>query len=155
MAYAGPEDIQARLGRELDESEAQIVETRLDDAEELILVRIPDLDAKVASGEIRERLVVLVESEAVMRLIRNPEGFTAETDGNYSYQIDARVSSGRLHIDDDEWSLLGLRRGMFTIAPRLDIPSGPYHYPYEGHNWFRDEYVDWGPANYSDSGVWK
>lgn len=123
MAYADASDIEQRLGRVLDESEQQIVETRLDDAEELIFFRIPDLAQKIADGKIRERLVVMVEAEAVMRLIKNPEGFTSETDGNYTYQISARVASGRLTIEDDEWKLLGVRSSVGMVQTKIRTPG--------------------------------
>lgn len=123
MAYATPTDIAERLGRDLDESESRIVDTRLEDAEELILARIPDLPEKIADGTVRERLVVMVEAEAVMRLIKNPEGFTQETDGNYSYSISSRVASGRLSIEPEEWSLLGIRASAALIAPAIKMPG--------------------------------
>lgn len=124
MAYATPNDIQERLGRELDASETTIVATRLEDVEELILQRIPDLTAKVDAGTLRQRLVVMVESEAVMRLIRNPEGYTQETDGNYSYSIDSKVASGRLSILPEEWTLLGVSRSVVLLSPAINFPAG-------------------------------
>lgn len=112
MAYASPADVNARLvGRNLDDEESAVVATRLDDAEELIRDRIPDLDHRIASGEIRERLLVMTEAEAVLRLIRNPDGYSQETDGNYSYSLSAAVASGRLEITQEEWSRLGVRSG--------------------------------------------
>jgi len=124
VAYATAADIEARLGRELDESEATIVEARLDDVEEMIFLRIPDLTEKVDSGKIRERLVVMVECEAVMRLIRNPEGYTQETDGNYSYVVDASVASGRLTILPEEWAMLGVAQSVTVISPRIKRRPG-------------------------------
>lgn len=124
MAFATPTDIEQRLGRELDESEATIVSTRLEDAEELIFQRIPDLAQKIADGKLRQRLVVMVECEAVIRLIRNPEGYTQETDGNYSYTIDARVASGRLSILSEEWTMLGVSRSVLLISPDIKFPAG-------------------------------
>lgn len=124
MAYATVSDIEQRLGRELTESEATIVNTRLEDAEELIFRRIPDLTQRVEDGKIRERLVVMVECEAVMRLIRNPEGYTQETDGNYSYSIDSRVASGRLAILPEEWALLGYSQGVIVLSPRIKRRGG-------------------------------
>lgn len=124
MAYATPIDIEQRLGRALDESEATIVAARLDDVEELILLRLPDLPQRVTDGKLRQRLVVMVESEAVMRLIRNPEGYTQETDGNYSYTIDARVASGRLTILPEEWAMLGISRSVVLLSPAINFPPG-------------------------------
>ncbi|MCO5595391.1 hypothetical protein L7F22_049433 [Adiantum nelumboides] len=98
------------------EAEAAI-EIRLDDVEALIKVRIPDLEDKVSSGAINLSLVILVESEAVLRLLRNPDGYIQETDGNYSYTLSAAVASGRLEIREDEWSLLGVQSGLMILSP--------------------------------------
>jgi hypothetical protein len=134
MAYASTSDVEARLGRSLDSSEATIVATRLNDVELLIRNKIPDLDTKVSEGNPDVEVVIMIEAESVLRLIRNPDGYTAETDGNYSYQISARVASGRLDILPEEWALLGFKSGAFTIKPYL----GPYYtecpYPWENVN---------------------
>lgn len=121
MAYATPEDVSSRLGRDLDESEALIVNVRLNDVERLIRSRKPSLDADITSGMLDVEVVKQVEAEAVLRLVRNPEGYRSETDGNYSYQIDASVASGRISILDDEWALLGASRGAFVIRPFIGL----------------------------------
>ena len=123
VAYATPDDVQLRFNRELDSDERESVEVRLDDVEEMIRLRIPDLDAKIEDGSIRLRLVVAVECEAVLRLIRNPDGYTEETDGNYSYSISDKVASGKLTIEPDEWKLLGVKSGAALMGIRI---MGPY-----------------------------
>lgn len=96
---------------------------RLDDVEALIRARIPDLDAQITAGTISEALVVLVECDAVLRLLRNPGGYRSETIGEYSYQLDTRGSAtGALMILDSEWALLGVSAGAFTVAPYLESP---------------------------------
>jgi hypothetical protein len=122
MAYAIPADIEKRLGRELDESEATIVDTRLGDAELIIRTRVKDLDLKVEGLVIDRALVIMIEADAVLRLIRNPDGYQTESDGNYSYTIDQRVASGRLAILDEEWAMLGVRSGVTVLAPKVNIP---------------------------------
>lgn len=122
MSYATPEDVAVRLGRELTEEEAAQVQVLLDDVELIIKTRIPDLDDQIAEGKISEEIVVMIEANAVARVVRNPEGYTAETDGNYSYQINTSVASGLLDILGFEWGWLGLKRGIYTIAPYVDIP---------------------------------
>ena len=124
MAYATPDDVEARLGRELDDSESRLVQTRLEDVELLIKTRVPDLDAEIMSGEIDADLVVMIEAEAILRLVRNPEGYTQETDGTYSYTISKDVASGRLSLLDSEWWRLGIGQGIYSIAPHVDIPRG-------------------------------
>ncbi|GAA5156987.1 Gp19/Gp15/Gp42 family protein [Amycolatopsis dongchuanensis] len=122
MAYATPQDVADRYFRPLDPDEERVVAARLEDAERLIKARIPDLDAKVAAGTIDQGTVVMVEADMVLRLIRNPDGYTSETDGNYSYTISAAVASGTLEVRPDEWSLLGISGGVFVIAPRPRMP---------------------------------
>ena len=122
MAYAQPSDVEARLGRSLDGSESTIVAARLDDAELKLRTRISDLDDKVAASATYEQAVVMVEADMVLRLIRNPEGYTQETDGNYSYMISSAVASGRLDVLDDEWQLLGIRRAVYMVSVLPKMP---------------------------------
>lgn len=123
MAYATVEDVESRFTRELTDEERTLVQSRLEDVEAVILTRIPDLDEKVASGALNEQVIVMVESEAVLRVLRNPEGFSQETDGNYSYSMSATNAPGRILILPEEWVWLGLRRGIFTIRPYLEMPT--------------------------------
>lgn len=123
MAYAEVADVEARLGRDLDESEAIIAAQRLEDVELLILSRIPNLIALVTDGALSEAVVTMVEADAVIRVLRNPDGIVGETDGNYSYQLNWATVAGRLTLVPEEWRLLGLRSNVFTIAPMLGTPS--------------------------------
>lgn len=141
MSYASSSDVQDRLGRPLTEDETTQVEALLADAEVLIKQKIPDLDEKVESEEISTQVVVMVESNAVVRLLRNPNGYTGETDGTYSYQISWRLASGSLTITDHEWGLLGLSSGVFSVNPRVrtwfqrvreDAPDGVHPFAYGG-----------------------
>lgn len=121
MAYATSEDVASRLGRELTVEETGLAEVRLEDAERLILRRITDLDAKVAAGDIDTDDLVQVEAEAVLRLVRNPQGLLSEQDGSYGYQFSSQVSSGRLEILPEEWGMLGVTRSRVSmLSPSVD-----------------------------------
>lgn len=96
-----------------------MVSTRLEDAERLIKSRIPDLDQKITDGDIAVDLVKMIEANAVVRLVRNPNAYTGETDGNYSYQINWKTATGELEILDNEWALLGISQAVYVIAPML------------------------------------
>jgi hypothetical protein len=98
------------------------VATLLADAEILIKARIPDLDDQVEESDDFLEIVKYVEASAVVRLVRNPNGYTSETDGDYTYQINFRLASGELEITDKEWSLLGLGGGMFLINMKVPTP---------------------------------
>lgn len=127
MAYATPADVEARIGRELTPEETIQVGELLEDVEALIKLRIPDLDAKVADGTIPERIVVMVEVNAVVRVLRNPEAYVSETDGNYSYTRSQNGASGYLELLPIEWEWLFGGTGMFQI-----IPVSPYGEYVEG-----------------------
>lgn len=139
MAYAEVTDVEARLGRSLDASESLIVGIRLDDVELIIRHRIPDLDDKVATGVIDIEVLKMVEADTVLRLIKNIDGFRSETDGNYSYQIDERVASGRIDILAHEWMLLGIKAGAFTVRPDLS----PLYTQYPPYPWENVGGVTW------------
>lgn len=122
MAYATPEDVEVRFMRPLDEDEKRVVAARLEDAELLLRSRIPDLDEKVTTGVLDQALVVMVEAEMVLRLIRNPDGLVQETDGSYSYSTSQKVASGLLEVLPREWTLLGVRSGVYIIDPTPKMP---------------------------------
>lgn len=119
MTYAIPSDVSGRLGRELSADEATMVAARLADAELIIRSRIPDLDDQITDDKIDVEIVKMIEANSVVRLVRNPNAYTGETDGNYSYQINWKTATGELEILDNEWALLGISQAMFVIAPLL------------------------------------
>lgn len=119
MTYAEPSDVSGRLGRGLSADEATMVTARLADAELIIRSRIPDLDDQITDDKIDVEIVKMIEANAVVRLVRNPNAYTGETDGNYTYQINWKTATGELEILDNEWALLGISQAMFVIAPLL------------------------------------
>jgi hypothetical protein len=125
MARATAADVELRWGRVPTDAETTLIETRLDDVERMIYRRLPDLDQWILDGQVDAADVVQVEAEVVLRLVRNPEGYLSETDGNYSYQMQRELASGRLSILPEEWEMLGLRRnGMSILIPEPQVPRG-------------------------------
>lgn len=120
MALASATDVQTVLGKELSTEETALVERRLAQVERMILRRIPDLAVKIAAGDLDESDVIDIESEAVLRVVRNPEGLYSEQDGQYGYQLSREAADNSLRITAEEWLTLGIRPSkMFSIAPRL------------------------------------
>lgn len=120
MPYATADDVRIRWGRaELTPEEESLVSLRLAEVERMIRRRIPDLDIRITDGKIDAEDVAQIEADAVLRLVRNPEGYLSETDGNYTYMLQQGRLSGRLYIEPDEWAVLGLRRGVAVLAPSL------------------------------------
>lgn len=123
MAYATLEDVQARYHLPIEESLHALVLARLEDAEDKIRARIPALDDLVLQGRVSEATVIRVTSEAVIRLVRNPDGYVSETDGNYTYQLSQESGSASLTIPKEDWYDLGLRNG---IRVRHVLPNLPW-----------------------------
>lgn len=121
MAYASVEDVSARLGRPItDASEVAQVTAWLADIELIIRSRIPGLDDLVDAGNPSDAVVVMVESNAVIRKIQNPEGKASERIDDYYYQLDANRAQGDLYLTDVEWGLITPNSGSgaaFTISP--------------------------------------
>lgn len=119
MAYATSDDVAVRWARSPSDEEAALIEVRLEDVERLIRKRIPTLDTMVTDGDILEDDLIQVEADAVLRLVRNPEGFVSESDGNYTYQFNQQTSAGKLEILPEEWTLLGVAAsgGVFSLVP--------------------------------------
>lgn len=115
MAYATADDVAVRWGRCLTPEEVALVDVRLDDVERMIVRRIPDLADKIAAGTVDVEDVVQVEADAVLRLARNPEGYASETDGNYTYQLQKDLVSGKLEITSEEWGILGVRPSRMSV----------------------------------------
>lgn len=99
------EDLEARW-RPLSQAEQINAAAFLEDAWALVLTRRPNLEADIAAGTVSVGNVIRVVSAMVLRVLRNPEGKLQESIDDYSYRRDEVVSSGRLHITDDELDVL-------------------------------------------------
>jgi hypothetical protein len=124
MAYAEASDVAVRWGKsDLDADTTALIEARLADVERMLNRRV-DLAAGIILGTFLEADVVQIEADAVLRLVRNPEGYLSETDGNYTYMLRQDLSSGRLEITEEEWDILGFTfGGMFIITPTPVMPT--------------------------------
>lgn len=122
MAYATLQDVQARYHLPIDESMEALVTARLQDAEDMIRGRIPDLDERIDQGLLSANTVVRVISDAVIRLVRNPDGYISETDGNYTYQLSFDGGGSDLTITPNEWRDLGLRNKVRVLHVGLELP---------------------------------
>lgn len=120
MTYANLTDVSTRLGRPISSADeiSQVV-AWLADAETLILARIPTLDALVTAGGPSAALVAMIEANAVIRKLRNPEGKVSEGIDDYTYRLNENAARGDLFITDEEWVLLTPDAGAsaFTIRP--------------------------------------
>lgn len=124
MTYATASDVAALMARELTSEETALVGRRLAQVERMILRKIPDLAAQISAGTVDADDVADIEAEAVLRVIRNPDGLYSETDGSYTYQLSREAADNTLRILAEEWAVLGIKPSrMFTIAPNLVAPA--------------------------------
>lgn len=127
MAHADAADVTVRWGKaadDVDDETTALIEVRLGDVERMIKRRIPDLDDQITDETIDVEDVKQVEADAVLRLVRNPEGYLSETDGNYTYMLKQELASGKLEILPEEWEILGVTsNGMFVIVANPVMPT--------------------------------
>ncbi|WP_280442933.1 Gp19/Gp15/Gp42 family protein [Nocardia brasiliensis] len=116
---ATPEDVARWLGRALSEPERNLAAVLVDGAARKIMARIPDLAAKLTAGALDIETVIMVQANAVCRVLRNPDGYRSEAAGTFSYQVDSRVAAGFLAILPEEWRDLGVEVST-QLAPATD-----------------------------------
>lgn len=139
MTYANLTDVSTRLGRPItDADEIAQVNAWLGDVEALILARIPDLADLVTAGNPSEAVVAMVEANAVIRKVKNPDGKVSEGIDDYNYRLNENSRKGELFLTDEEWALLtpDSADGAWTIRP-----GGPLRVPGE---WIHPDV--WMPA---------
>lgn len=125
MAYATAQDVVTLWAKEPEPEVMTLIERRLEQVERMIKRRITNVDTRAAESATFLADLVDIEADAVLRLVRNPEGYMSETDGAYTYMLQSDLTSGKLEILDDEWQTLGVFRlsRMSTIAPLFVMPT--------------------------------
>ena len=125
MAYATAQDVVTLWAKEPEPEVMTLIERRLEQVERMIKRRITNVATRAAESATFLADLVDIEADAVLRLVRNPEGYMSETDGAYTYMLQSDLTSGKLEILDDEWQTLGVFRlsRMSTIAPLFVMPT--------------------------------
>lgn len=101
MSPATPDDITDRW-RPLSDQEQTNAEAFLEDAWEELLSRRPAMEANLTAGTVRERNVVRVLCAAVLRVLKNPDGYEQESVDDWSGRRGDLTASGLLYFTDDE-----------------------------------------------------
>lgn len=120
MTHAAVADVSTRLGRPITSTpEIAQVNAWLGDVEAQILARIPGFAAAVIAGAPSTAVVVMVEANAVIRKIRNPDGKVSEDIDDYRYRLNADAARGDLFLTDEEWAWLTPESpsAAFTVTP--------------------------------------
>lgn len=134
MAFANVSDVAAELGRPIPADDLAVIAqwgrwlTRIDN---LIRLRIPDLDDRVAADPNLAAILVDVEAAAVARKALNPEGLRSTTttvdDGSVTKLVDSSRSVGEIDLLDSEWDLLipETPSGAFSTRPGFCADTAP------------------------------
>lgn len=125
MAFATATDVVEMWAKEPEPEVMVLIDRRLAQVERMIKRRIPDLELRAGASPSFLADLIDIESDVVLRLVRNPEGYVSETDGAYTYQMSADLTAGKLTITDEEWTTLGVNplKRMFVMVPNITMPT--------------------------------
>lgn len=99
------------------------VQNRIDAAVRELLAVIPKIPARIADQSLDADFVKDKVVDAVLRIVRGPEGFLQENEGEYGYQRNPRVASGDLWFPPEDLVQLG------WIDPTNAKPRSVYSTP--------------------------
>jgi len=124
MAITTFADVEQFAKRDIPASDQTWVEAKIVEAESLLATYRGNLADWIAlDPEVNEPLVVLVVCRMVDRVIKNPDGYSTETDGDYSYGRPGSLASGELYASRADLRLLGLGRKRRYGSIRLHLPT--------------------------------
>lgn len=132
--YAEFEDVRDAWNRPLPEARREYVERKLGEAHRLLRSpsNAPGLDLRVTSGQLDRELVGDIIVRMVIRVLRNPEGYRTESDGDYSYGRESGSSSGEVTVTDKDLEDLGFSSTTTYATPGPGAELG--------RAWRRDPY---------------
>lgn len=102
MPYATVDDVQNAYEQPIPDDLATFVATQLEVANTLLDARVPSLASRLTSAPglaVLARHAVVV---AVLRVLRNPDGFKGEHGGEYGYYYGTEASSGRVAFSAED-----------------------------------------------------
>jgi len=122
-------DIETRF-RPLTGPEKSAAAEFIDDAEQELVERVANLQARVESGEVSERRVYRIVCDALIAVLRNPAGYitSSQTRGPFSFSGTRAAGAVATKVTISEEDLASLRP---TVAPIRSIPLGlqPWQVP--------------------------
>lgn len=125
------DDIEARW-RPLTDPEKVVAATLVDDAIAWATVEVPSLEGRIATSPAVARNATRILANAVIRVLKNPEAYRQESDGSYSYTLDAAVSSGELRLTARDLRALAARGRSGSVSlhdPALPLIASPARGP--------------------------
>ena len=105
-AFASTQQVGERWQRALTGDETLAAESLLEQASAMIRVNVPGIDVRVAGSADWATTVAGIVVDAVLRVLRNPEGFVAENEGPFGVRRSDAAAGGQLFFTDQEWAQL-------------------------------------------------
>jgi len=112
-------DVEARW-KSLSDAQKIVAQANLDDAWALLLHEVPDLEVNLTEGRVSEAVVRQVVCAAVLRVLKNPNGYKREEIDDYMRERAATTATGELFFTPEELARLipdDEPSAAFTIRP--------------------------------------
>lgn len=124
---ASTDDLEARW-RPLSDQETTNGQTFLDDAWRMLSRRIPTLEADIVTDADLEAEVVRVSATAVLRVMKNPDGYRQESIDDYAWTRDQAVSAGLLYFTAAEIATLSdnSQSGAYSFSLLAGYPDSRF-----------------------------
>lgn len=109
-------------GTDADEALARLIEK----AEHRILAKVPNVEDRLASGDLDADTLNGVIEDMVLRVASNPDGKKSESIDDYAWTRDVSVAAGTLYLSDEELALLlpaSARQVRAFGSIRLGVPA--------------------------------
>jgi hypothetical protein len=101
------EDVANRFDGDMSQFRDVYVTTQIGDAVDYADAMWGDfIESRLTSGALPASVYKRVISDAVLRVMRNPDGYASENEGGYGYATRATVASGNLWFTDQDVSVL-------------------------------------------------
>lgn len=124
MAWTTFSDVTARWVGPGIPTDSDLVETLIDDAEQVILASYPLIQDRIDDESLPLARVIFVVSQMVTRILRNPEGLNSwqQTTGPFSQSRSFGQENTGIYLTDSELSLLA----PITRGKAFEVNLAPY-----------------------------
>lgn len=137
--FASTDDVGLAWNQPVSDEQQEYVDYLIDKAERLVRDKVPTLDARITATTLSALTVGDVVVDMVVRLLRNPEGLSSESAGDYSYQRNAATGEGRLFMRPDEIARLRGNPGQVSSVP---VGDNALIHPLR-RDWWPEREYDW------------
>ena len=92
-------------------------------AERRLLTRAKSIPQRINDGRLTVEELNDVLADIVLRVVKNPNGYTSEQAGEFSYRLNWSAASGRIHITKEDLQNLGIGESNTFQPIRSVVPE--------------------------------